>query len=50
MVKKLTKEDITAFKKQYLRPDFEVIEPLHVKLSQMEDIAVKLDRKINISI
>ena len=39
--KKLTKEDILALK-QYLRPDFEVVEPLHVKLSQIEDIAVKL--------
>jgi DNA replication protein DnaC len=28
--------------KQYLRPEFEVVEPLHVKLSQIEDIAVKL--------
>jgi len=41
--KKLTKEDITALK-QYLRPDFEVIEPLHVKLSQMENIAVSLTK------
>ncbi|MCB4759616.1 MAG: NERD domain-containing protein [Sulfurovum sp.] len=41
--KKLTKEDIAALK-QYLRPDFEVIEPLHVKLSQMEDIAVSLTK------
>ncbi len=39
--KKLTKEDIGALK-QYLRPEFEVIEPLHVKLSQIEDMAVKL--------
>ncbi len=39
--RKLTKEDITALK-QYLRPDFEVVEPLHVRLSQIEDIAVKL--------
>ena len=39
--KKLTKEDITVLK-QYLRPDFEVVEPLHVKLSQIEDVAVKL--------
>lgn len=39
--KKITKEDILALK-QYLRPDFEVVEPLHVKLSQIEDIAVKL--------
>jgi DNA polymerase III delta prime subunit len=39
--KKLTKEDIKALK-QYLRPEFEVVEPLHVKLSQMEDIAKKL--------
>lgn len=39
--RKLTKEDITALK-QYLRPNFEVVEPLHVRLSQIEDIAVKL--------
>lgn len=39
--KMLTKEDILALK-QYLRPEFEVLEPLHVKLSQIEDIAVKL--------
>ena len=39
--RKLTKEDITLLK-QYLRPDFEVVEPLHVRLSQIEDIAVKL--------
>jgi len=39
--KKLTKEDIVALK-QYLRPNFEVVEPLHVKLSQIEDVAVKL--------
>lgn len=39
--KKLTKEDMVALK-QYLRPNFEVVEPLHVKLSQIEDIAVKL--------
>ena len=42
--KKLTKEDITVLK-QYLRPNFEVIEPLHVKLSQIEDIAGKADRR-----
>ena len=39
--KKLTKEDIATLK-QYLRPEFEVVEPLHVRLSQIEDIAVKL--------
>jgi len=39
--KKLTEEDIVALK-QYLRPNFEVVEPLHVKLSQIEDVAVKL--------
>ncbi len=41
--KKLTKEYITELK-QYLRPDFEVIEPLHVKLLQMEDIVVSLTK------
>ena len=41
--KKLTKEDILALK-QYLRPNFEVVEPLHVKLSQIEDMAVKLTK------
>lgn len=39
--KKLTKEDMVALK-QYLRPNFEVVEPLHVKLSQIGDMAVKL--------
>ena len=39
--KTLTKEDIVALK-QYLRPNFEVVEPLHVKLSHVEKQAVKL--------
>ena len=39
--KMLTEEDIKALK-QYLRPNFEAVEPLHIKLSQIDDIAVKL--------
>ena len=30
--------------KQYLRPNFELIEPLHIKLSQLEDSAVALTK------
>ncbi len=39
--KPLTKEDIVVLKR-YLRPDFELVEPLHVKLSHVEELAVKL--------
>jgi hypothetical protein len=39
--RKLTKEDIVALR-QYLRPNFELVEPLHVKLAHVEEAAVKL--------
>ena len=39
--RKLTKEDIVALR-QYLRPNFELVEPLHVKLAHIEEAAVKL--------
>jgi len=39
--KKLAKEDIMALK-HYLRPNFELVEPLHVKLAYIEESAVKL--------
>jgi hypothetical protein len=38
---KLSKEDIVSLK-QSLRPDFELVEPLHVKLANTEKAAVKL--------
>lgn len=37
----LTVQEINELK-QYLRPNFELVEPLHVKLSRLEDTAVKL--------
>ena len=39
--KRLSADDIKALK-QYLRPNFELLEPLHVKLSNIEDRVVKL--------
>lgn len=39
--KKLTKEDILSLK-QYLRPNFELVEPLYIKSAQSEDLVVKL--------
>ena len=38
---RLKKEDIVALK-QFLRPNFELVEPLHVQLSRAEELAVKL--------
>lgn len=38
---KLSVDDIKSLK-QFLRPNFELVEPLHIKLSIIEDIAVKL--------
>jgi len=39
--KRLSIDDIKALK-QYLRPNFELLEPLHVKLTNMEERVVKL--------
>ncbi len=38
---KLSSKEIAKIK-QYLRPNFELVEPLHVQLSRLEDAAVKL--------
>jgi len=42
--RKLTKKDIESLK-EYLRPDFEVAQPLFVKLSQIENMTVKFTKE-----